>query len=318
MSAPQVPAFPVMLPPDFISIPELTRRCQAAEAAGSKQIWLEQLPDRRDIGVLAAALASATRTAQIGTSILPVYFRHPVAMAQLAATIDELSNGRFLLGLGLSHQFVNEFQLGMTMGSPVGVMREYTAIVRSLLRDGKVQLEGKHFTARTAYVAPRRADMPIYLAGLRPRMIRLAVEQGDGLLLWMSSPAFIRDQVMPEVAKACAEFGKDPATFPVLAMVQTSLTDRLDEQRQTFRKILSGYMMMPYYRRVLEASGLQRKISSGGMDEVIDELVILSSDPGYVVDRLQTFREAGCVPVPTFSISSPDEFDATLAVVRDA
>jgi F420-dependent oxidoreductase-like protein len=316
--ATRAPQLPVMLPPDFITIPELIRRARVAEEAGSEQIWLEQMPDRRDIGILAAALATATTKPMIGTSILPIYFRHPVAMAQLAATLDELSGGRFGLGLGLSHQFINEFQLGLTMGRPVAAMREYTQIVRALLRDGTAQVEGEYFTARINYTAPRRPDLPIYLAALRPRMIQLAVDEGDGLLLWMSSADFVRDQIVPEVEKACARRGKDPASFPILAMVQTCLTDRLDEQRQIYRKIVAGYAMMPYYRRVLEASGLQHKLARGGMDEVIRELIILTDDEKEIEERLRTFRDAGCVPVPTFSACTPEEFDATLATVRDA
>ncbi len=317
MTAPvQAPRMAVMLPPEGLTMTQVMRRARQAEEAGADQIWVEQLPDQRDIGVVAAALATATSTAQIGTSILPIHFRHPVAMAQMAAAVDELSGGRFNLGLGLSHQFINEFQLGLTTGSPVRSMLEYTTIVRSLLREGKVQYEGRYFTGRTSYTAPRRPELPIYLAGLRPRMVRLAVEHGDGLLLWMCTAEFVRDHVVPGVRQACADLGRDPADFPILAMVQTCCSAK-EEVRQWYRRNLAGYAMMPYYRRVLEASGVQDSLAKGRVDEALDALAILG-DADHVRARLARYREAGCVPVPTLAFCDDEDFAATLEVIRDA
>ncbi|ONI88215.1 hypothetical protein ALI144C_07120 [Actinosynnema sp. ALI-1.44] len=216
-----------MVAANSLPLREVRDRIQVARAAGTNELWLEQLPQERDSSILAAEFLHTAPSARVGTAILPMYLRHPVATAQLAATMAELSDGRFMLGLGLSNPFVNDYMLGCAQGPPLCVVREYATIVRTLLREGSVEFEGKHFTARIRYDAPLEHDVPVYLAGMRAKMIRLAVELGDGLLLWLCSSRYVRDTVVPAVRQACAEFGKSSADFPIRAVVLV----RSDEDR---------------------------------------------------------------------------------------
>jgi alkanesulfonate monooxygenase SsuD/methylene tetrahydromethanopterin reductase-like flavin-dependent oxidoreductase (luciferase family) len=305
----------MMLGHDVLPLTETIERARIAEDLGVNELWFDQLPDQRDVGVVVTAVAAATGTVRLGSAVLPVHVRHPAAMAQLALSVDEASGGRFTLGLGIGHPFVTEYMLGLTTGSPLSSMREYVEIVRALLREGRVDSTGKYFTARLSYLAVRRPEVPIMLAGLRPKMIRLAVEQGDGLMLWLCPPEYIRDQVMPHVRAACAEFGRDVDTFPVTAMVPTYSSTRLADRRSDMRDVIGRYAMMPYYRRVLEDSGFRDDLRAGRIgDELIDRTTIIG-DAELVRERLAEYRAVGCVAAPSAIETDQAEFIDTVTAV---
>src|SRR5207244_13381258 len=121
-----------------------------------------------------------------GTGVLPIYTRHPTAMAQMAATLDEVSGGRFILGMGISHKVTVETMWGLKIEKPVEAMREYLTIVRTRLRDGGCSFEGSYCTARWSDSAPRRPDLPIMISALNPRLLELAGELGERVLLRLS------------------------------------------------------------------------------------------------------------------------------------
>src|SRR5579871_4942282 len=183
--------------PAVRSLEESVNRAREAERLGYESVWVTQLPDARDAALVLAAYAAATQWVRLGTGVLPIYTRHPTAMAQMAATLDEISAGRFILGLGVSHRVTVESMWGMKLERPVDAMREYVAIVRASLREGAASQDGEMFTSHWSYSAPRRADIPIMLAALGPQMLELAGEISDGVVLWMCSPSYIREEVIP-------------------------------------------------------------------------------------------------------------------------
>src|SRR5256885_15536174 len=132
-------------------------------------------------------------------------------MAQMAATLDELSGGRFILGLGISHKVTVEGMWGLRLENPVAAMREYLTIVRTTLRDGGCGFEGRYFTGRAAYSGPRRADLPILISALNPRMLELAGEIADGIVLYMCTPAYVREHIVPAGRARREEVGENPA-----------------------------------------------------------------------------------------------------------
>jgi len=289
---------PFGLSADTLPLEETLERVRIAEAFGVDQVWLGQMPDQRDLGTVVAAYLSVAQRIVVGTGVLPVYPRHPAATAQLAATLDEWSGGRFILGLGLSHPFVNDFLLGIEQGPPLRVMREYVTIVRELLTTGRTSFDGKEFTARASYNAPRRADLPIYLAGLRPKMIRLAVEIGDGVVLWLCSARYVEEVVVPTVRRACAQFGKDADGFPIIAMLPTYVSPDSDAAVQQLCWQLAGHAMMPYYQQVLRAAGLRLPGADGRLDSATVREVALVGDRYDVRAAMGRYRTAGVVPTP--------------------
>src|SRR5438309_8066871 len=199
-------------------------RARAAETLGYDSLWSTQLPDARDASLVLAALAANTSRLKIGTGVLPIYTRHPTAMVQMAATLDELSGGRFILGLGVSHKVTVEGMWGMRLEHPVDAMREYLTIVRTSLRDGGCRFEGRFFTARWAYSAPRRPELPVMISALHPRMLELAGELADGVILYMCSPAYIRDHVVPGISAGRAKVGKSLEGFEIVPAMDAWLT----------------------------------------------------------------------------------------------
>ena len=140
--------------PAVKTLDESIARAMAAERLGYESVWTTQMPDARDAALVLAAYAHATERVKLGTGVLPIYTRHPTAMAQMAATLDELSGGRFILGIGISHKVTVEGMWGLKLDDPVGAMREYLTIVRSILRDGATSVEGAN-SPREAFT-PRR------------------------------------------------------------------------------------------------------------------------------------------------------------------
>ena len=190
------------------TLAESISRAQAAEKLGLESVWMTQLPDARDTSLVLAAYAAGTQRVTLGTGVLPIYTRHPTAMVQMAATLDEISGGSFILGFGISHKVTVEGMWGLHLENPVAAMREYLTIVRTSLRDGGCDFEGKYFSARWMYSGPRRAGVPVMISALNPRMLELAGEMADGVVLWMCSPAYIRDHVVPAVRAGREKAGK--------------------------------------------------------------------------------------------------------------
>src|SRR5215472_15797969 len=217
------------------SLEQAVDRARLAEEIGCDSVWLSQLPAERDTALVLAAYARATSRAGLGSFVFPIYTRHPTAMAQMAATLDELSGGRFRLGIGVSHKVTVETLWGMRLERPAEAMREYLTIVRALLAEGSVQFEGVHFTAHGSYDAPHREDLPIVIPALGPRMLELAGELADDVALWMCSPGYIERHVVPRVRAGRERAGKDLDGFEIVAALDASLTANVEGAREVFR-----------------------------------------------------------------------------------
>jgi F420-dependent oxidoreductase-like protein len=279
--------------PAVKTLDESIARAQTAERLGYESIWTSQLPDARDASLVLAAYAAATKRIGLGTGVLPIYTRHPTAMAQMAATLDEMSGGRFILGIGISHKVTVESMWGMHLDSPLTAMREYLDIVRTSLRDGACAYEGKYFTARWAYSAPRRPDLPVMISALNPHMLELAGEHADGVVLWMCSPGYIRDHVVPAVTAGRMKAGKKLEGFEIVAPVPVCLTTDRAAAQAVFRKTVERYASLPYYRKMMDKSGFAAELASGDISpEMLDDYAGIG-DESQVRDAIRRYREAG-------------------------
>ncbi len=279
--------------PAVRTLEESVLRAKMAERLGFKSVWVTQLPDARDASLVLAAYANATERVTLGTGVVPIYPRHPTAMAQMAATLDELSGGRFILGLGISHKVTVEGMWGLHLEMPVEAMTEYLTIVRTSLRDGTCSFDGQFFTARWGYSAPRRPDLPIMVSALNPRMLELAGELADGVVLYMCSPMYIRDHVVPAVTAGRARAGKSMDGFEVVAAIPVCLTLDRAAGQDVFRKTVERYAMLPYYRKMMDASGFKAELAAGEVsEEMLDELAGIGAED-QVQDAIHRYREAG-------------------------
>ena len=268
-------------------------RTKEAERMGYESVWVTQLPDARDAALVLAAYAGATQWIRLGTGVLPIYTRHPTAMAQMAATLDELSNGRFILGLGVSHKVTVESMWGLKLEQPVESMREYLGIVRASIRDGAASEDGSHFAAHWSYSAPRRGEMPVMISALSPKMLELAGEMADGVVLWMCSPKYISEVVLPHVAAGREKAGKSMEGFDIVAAITACLTSDRPAALDVFRKTVERYASLPYYRKMMDASGFAEELAAGqATDAMLDELAGIG-DESQVRDVVQRYRDAG-------------------------
>jgi F420-dependent oxidoreductase-like protein len=279
--------------PAVRTLGESVARAKEAERLGYESVWVTQLPDARDAALVLAAYAAATQWVRLGTGVLPIYTRHPTAMAQMAATLDELSNGRFILGIGVSHKVTVESMWGLKLEQPVESMREYVGIVRDSLRDGSASHEGAHFTASWSYSGPRRSELPVMISALNPKMLELAGEIADGVVLWMCAPKYIKDVVVPHVTAGRNKAGKELGGFEVVAAVPISLTEDRDAGLKVFRTTVERYANLPYYRRMMDASGYAEDLAAGNVtDAMLDDLGGVG-DEDRVRDVVKRYREAG-------------------------
>jgi F420-dependent oxidoreductase-like protein len=254
------------------------------------------------------AYAAATDRIRLGTGVTPIYARTPVATAQAAATIDEYSGGRMVLGLGVSHRPVVEGWYGQTIDKPVREMREYLGIVRAILQGedpppSEKWPTGFHFMGYQA-----RADLPIYIAGLSPGMLRLAGEVADGVILWLCEPGYIRDVVVPAVTKGREKAGKSLDGFDIVAAVPSAVTDDPDSARETMRKDLTPYFSLPFYRAMIERAGFEPDLEKA--DPFIDTIAGIGTAEEANA-TIQRYFDAGATSPGVGPIAGTD-FEATL------
>ena len=304
--------------PAVRTLHESVLRAEMSERMGFKSVWTTQLPDARDASLVLAAYASATQRVMLGTGVVPIYTRHPTAMAQMAATLDELSGGRFILGVGISHKVTVEGMWGMSIARPVEAMREYLTIVRTSLVEGHCSFEGGHFTARWTYSGPRRPDLPIMISALNPRMLELAGEMADGVVLYMCTPAYIRDHIVPAIAAGRTKVGKTMDGFEIVAAVPVCLTSDRRAGQDVFRQTVERYANLPYYRKMMDAEGLKSELEAGDVSEATLDQLAGIGDEEQVRAAVQRYQEAG-VTLPGVGPFGGHEgakgFEATLEAV---
>jgi F420-dependent oxidoreductase-like protein len=284
---------------DQVDLPFSTilERAHIATKSGADGLWVSQLPSQRQAGMLLAGLAAGTSGVTLGTAVLPIYTSPPVIMAQMALTLDEISGNRLVLGLGRGHRIYGEWMLGGTYSASAESMREYLMIVTSLTREGEVNIAGSSFSGRAFYGAPRRPQLPVYVGAFGPRMLELAAELADGVILWMCTPSYVSDIVMPSLRAGWARRQSDHAAFGVVAMMPAVVSPHPEDDREGARSMLSSYIRMENYQKLLVAGGFGNDVRSMRVgNAMIDELCAIGS--GQVVrERIAAYREAGVTEV---------------------
>ena len=267
------PTTAVMLPAalpvgSFISVgrslDKAVERVRRAEELGYDSVYVTHIAGRDSLTVLAA-YACRTERIRLGTGVLPMYSRTPAATAQTAATIDELSGGRMVLGLGVSHAATVGPWYGQRIEKPVREIRQYVTAVRAMFR-GEDPPEGGKFATSFHFMGYEpRPDLPIYIAALSPAMLRLAGEIADGVMLWLCNADYVRDVVVPEVRAGRERAGMTLDGFDVVAAVPAAVTDDPDAAKARLRRDLVPYFSLPFYRAMIERSGFGESIA--GFDE---------------------------------------------------
>lgn len=225
------------------SLAELAAAASAAERGGAQVVWAPEL--HRSATVSVAAMASATERAAVGTAIMLAFTRSPMTIALEAMDLDELSGGRFILGLGTGVQRLNELWHNARWGKPAAHLREVVRDVRAFwaaaARGEDVDLDGSyepmHIKGYRRPFDQERVEIPIYLASMGPVMTRLVGEIGDG---WISheliSPGFLRERIMPGLREGIAGSARNPNEFDVVV----SAVCAVDQDRGVARRCAAG------------------------------------------------------------------------------
>jgi len=317
------------------SLDQAIARVQRAEELGYEAAYVTHIAGRESLTVVTA-YAMRTSRIRVGTGVVPIYTRTPATMGQTAWTIDDLSDGRLNLGLGVSHRPVVEGWHGQTIDRPVAEMREYVSIVRAVLRGEAPPTAAPDAAAvkwRTGFQLAGldpRPDVPIYVAGLSPGMLRLAGEVADGVILWLCTPPYIRDVVIPAVREGRERAGKPLEGFDVVAAVPAAAVEDPSQAHASLRRELIPYFGLPFYRAMLERSGFADEIAAfdtaagngdgEGMQQAISERFLNTlaavGDADAVRAGVQRYADAGATS-PCIGPISKTDFDATLeAAIR--
>jgi alkanesulfonate monooxygenase SsuD/methylene tetrahydromethanopterin reductase-like flavin-dependent oxidoreductase (luciferase family) len=293
---------------------DIVRWAQEAEGRGFAAVFLTE--SFCDSLAYAEAVALATTRVAVGTAITNVYLRHPTLLAEGAAAIQELSGGRFRLGLGVGHREVNE-PLGLRMDDPLGTVREVVGTLRGAWSKGPHQ--------------PRPASPPpIYLAGLRARMLELAGAVADGVILNL----FPLERYAPALAalrRGAAAAGRALDDFTVCHFTTCYLSSDLAAARHQARRMLARYANLPFYGKMLALCGFEgdvaairaawaRRDVAGAEAAVSDALVdatTLVGPPERCREALEAYRGAGAaLPIVFANPVGESRADAVARAIR--
>lgn len=296
------------------------------EAAGFDSMYVVEAG--RSASVPAAAVIGATSECRVGTYVVNAYAREPWLTGMIARDLDELSGGRFVLGVGTGNKHFNEWYMGADMSGPIAKMRDFVTIVRSVVagkRGESVRHTGTEHSIRwRASWEPASEAVPVYLSASGPNMVKLAGEVSDGVGVGiMSSVEFLRDIVRPNAQAAATEAGRnaDKIAFPMAAMV--SVNDDVDVAREAVKKAICELfhpVPHPYYDSQLRQLGFSefadqatdlmpkgelRQAMALVPDEVVDKMTITGS-VSDCVKRLADY-EGLADEVIAFRIAQPGE-----------
>jgi len=298
------------------SLETALQRIEQAERLSYESAYVTHIAARDSVTTLMAYAARSERLL-LGTGVTPIYSRTPVATAQSFGTLDEYSGGRAIIGLGVSHRPAVEAWYGQEIEQPLREMREYVGIVRAILRNEDPP-QGETFHSHFHFMGfEPRPDIPIYLAGLAPGMLRLAGEIADGVVLWLCNPEYIRSTVVPSIAEGRAKAGKSPEGFDIVAAVPAAVTSEPEQARAQLRSELVPYFSLPFYRKMIELSGFGddlARFDSDGADAISDEFLARLAAIGTAEEAeavVRNYAHSGATSPCIGGISKTD-FDTTL------
>ena len=263
-------------------IARLVADAAAAEQAGFVSIWVPQLPNDLDALTAVALMGTATTRVEIGTAVMPLQTRHPVAMAQQAMANQLVCEGRFTLGLGPSHHWIVTDMLGLPYERPAHLVRDYLEVLNvACAAPGPVDVENDTYRVHNPLDVTDQ-PVPILLAALAPMMLRLAGECASGTILWLADERAIGGHVVPRITKAAAEAGRPAPRVVAGVPVVVCGKDEVDHARSWANQVLGHSEYSPNYQRLLE---------HGDATDVGD--LCAAGDESAVVERLHSFRDAG-------------------------
>lgn len=255
----------------------------AAESAGFESFWMPQVPGYLDAMTVVSLIGQATHRIEAGTAVVPIQTRHPMIMAQQALTTQIACGGRFTLGVGPSHHWIIDGQLGLPYDRPARLMRDYLDVLdASFAGPGAVDVVNDTYHVHAPVDITDRYQVPVLLAALGPTMLRLAGERAGGTILWMADERAIGDHVVPRITTAAGRAGRPAPRIVAGVPVALCSNDQTDGARAYASEVLGHADFSPNYVRLLE---------HGDSADVGDTMA--AGDESAVLARLLSYRDAG-------------------------
>jgi F420-dependent oxidoreductase-like protein len=278
-------------------VDDFVDQARRAHDIGVRQVWLAQRFDH-DALALSGLVGAAVPGLGVGTFVVPINPRHPLLVASLAQTAQAAAHGNFSLGLGLGAHEPERQAFGTAWPNTIGRLREHLTVLRSIFDDGAVDFRGDELTARPDWpvAVPGGTPIPIYVAAMGPKALRVTGELADGTLPYLAGPRTIAEFIEPTIAKAAADAGRPSPR--IVAAVPVLVTDDAAAGREFAADTLGFYQSIPSYQRV---------IAREGVDSAAELAAIGSADA--VARTLRSYLDAGATDVVLSPLDRSDTAD---------
>ena len=278
-------------------VDDFVDQARRAHEIGVRQVWLAQRFDH-DALALAGLVGAAVPGLGVGTFVVPINPRHPLLVASLAQTAQAASHGNFSLGLGLGAHEPERQAFGTAWPNTIRRLREHLTVLRSVFDEGTVDFHGDELTASPAWpvAVPGGTPIPIYVAAMGPKALRVTGELADGTLPYLAGPRTIAEFIEPTIAKAAADAGRPNPR--VIAAVPVLVTDDVDAGQNFAAEQLGFYETIPSYQRVIAREGV----------ESAAELAAVGPAES-VVRKLKSYLDAGATDVVLSPLDRSDDAD---------
>ena len=311
---------------------EIVEATKYAESLGYYSAWMAEGHGGDQFSILTAC-AVATDRILLGSGITVLFVRSAPTIAMAAASVDEYSKGRFILGLASGHREMVENEHGLKYRSPMQHIREYVNIIQTLIREGRVQHAGEVVNIQNfdLWFKPFRPKIPIYLGAVNPKMLRLCGEIADGVMLTHITEDKAREAVNL-IAEGAREAGRRPEDIDISALWGCSVSNDRNVARNRYRDYLALYpIRLSRYRKLMSDAGFGPQIEAAVFeadqgdiqkakdmipDEMIDQLGIVGT-PEDVRNRIDAYREIGIShPILSPLVDEDSSMDQTMETIQ--
>jgi len=277
-----------------------------ADEAGLATVWIPQIPDEFDALTAATLVGAETSRIEVGTAVLPVQPRHPIALAQQALSVQAVCGGRLTLGLGVSHHWIIGEMLGLPYDRPATTLRAHLDVLdQALAGPGTVDVDNELFQVHNPLDITDITPTPVLLAALGPVMLRLAGERSDGTILWLADERAISSHIAPRIRRAAAAAGRPAPRIVAGVPVCLCRDSDVDAAVARANRLLSEAEVSPNYQRMME---------HGDARDVGD--ILAAGSETAIEKRLRAFADAGATDVSVRVVPLGADRDERLASLR--
>jgi probable F420-dependent oxidoreductase len=287
---------------------EIVDCVRLAESLGYESAWVAEGHGGDQFAILAACAAQTSRIL-LGTSITSVFVRTAPTIAMAALTVDDLSGGRFILGVGSSHKVQVEGEHGVPYVKPLTRVRETVELIRRLARDGRVRFNGETVSVENfdLWFTPRHRSFPIYVSALFPKMAALCGEIADGIILTRST-LHTAARIRSHLAEGAPRVGRQPGEVTVTSLLPTAVGDARQQALDALRPGLAFHAgFFPRYNRLIAAHGFtteaaaiaaawargDRNAAERAVSDALIDATSIAGTPQQCRKRIEAYRRSG-------------------------